>query len=278
VALPGARVAAQLTILGGLTTGGISAAGIFTLDVATGALSYAGSLGGPLHDAAGAALGGRDLIMGGGSAASVAAVQAVPASLGQATTIGRLPQPRSDSAAAVIGPRAFIVGGYDGVRFDAAVLATTDGTTFRAVATLPVPVRYPAVAALGGRIYVFGGQTSDGASIEAIQMIDPNSHTAHVTGHLPVPVTGSSAVVVQGTPYVLGGVTSATGGPAPEPTIWAFDPATATVWTAGHLQLPVSHASVAVIGSRAWIVGGEGGSGPVAAVQMLTALSGASPG
>jgi hypothetical protein len=38
---------------------------------------------------------------------------------------------------------------------------------------------------------------------------------------------------------------------------------------AGRLQVPVSHAAIAVTGSTAWIIGGESGGALVAAVQML---------
>ena len=52
-------------------------------------------------------------------------------------------------------------------------------------------------------------------------------------------------------------------------TIWAFDPATRRLRPAGRLQVPVSHAAVAVTGSTAWIVGGESGGALVSSVQML---------
>ncbi len=274
VTLPGPR-AGQLTVLGGLTTGDASVAGIAVLDVATGARYYTGALTGPLHDAVGAVLEGRDLVLGGGAYASVATVQAVPITLARATTIGSLPQPRSDAAAAVIGRTAYIVGGYDGTTLDGAVLATTDGTRFSTVASLPVPVRYPAAAALGGRLYVFGGQTSSGAATPVIQVIDPATHTAAVIGQLPEAVTGASALVVSGVLYVLGGSTAAGGGIPPNPSIWAFDSATATLRLAGHLPLPVAHAGALAVDGRGWIVGGESETGPVAAVQELIPRAGA---
>ncbi|MGH9007239.1 MAG: PQQ-binding-like beta-propeller repeat protein, partial [Acidimicrobiales bacterium] len=52
-------------------------------------------------------------------------------------------------------------------------------------------------------------------------------------------------------------------------TIWAFDPRRVRLLVAGHLQEPVSNAGAAVVGSRAWVVGGELNGSPVAAVQML---------
>jgi hypothetical protein len=170
----------------------------------------------------------------------------------------------------MVGGTAYVVGGYDGTNFDATVLATSDGANFSAVAALPIPVRYPAVAALGGRIYVFGGQTATGEPTAAVQLIDPASRTARVVGTLPEPVTGASATTLQGVLYVVGGESSAAGGTAPNPAIWAFDPASRRALAAGVLRVPVSHASIATVGQRAWLVGGETAAGPVAAVQMLT--------
>ena len=176
----------QLVLLGGLTTNNVSSASVFTLDTTNGALTQIGDLTGPLHDAAAAVVGGRDMVFGGGASTTVATVQAFPApgSVGtpagssgsSASTVSSLPAPRSDAAVTTVGSTTYLVGGYDGTNADASVLATTDGRTFRAVASLPVPVRYPAVAALGARIYVFGGEaiTGPGAGqpIDDIQMID----------------------------------------------------------------------------------------------------------
>ena len=110
----------------------------------------------------GLASGGRALVFGGGSPATVGHGPGVPGPLAPPASAGSLPAPRSDAAAVTIGGTTYVVGGYDGSKPDAAVLATADGRTFTTVATLPVPVRYPAAAALGGQIYVFGGQAITG--------------------------------------------------------------------------------------------------------------------
>jgi hypothetical protein len=183
--------------------------------------------------------------------------------------VGSLPQARSDLAATVIGSTAYIVGGYGGTSLDSAVLATANGSTFSEVANLPVPVRYPGVASLDGRIYVFGGQTANGQPADQIQMIDPAQHSAKVVGSMPEPDTGAAAMVLGGTVYVAGGSTSVGTGTPPIPTIWAFDPTTETLLAAGTLRSPVAHAGVAVLDSRAWIVGGENAQGPVSTVQMV---------
>ncbi len=278
--LPGAGSA--LVIAGGLSAGQSSASGVFSLDTVTGTLSALGALPSAVHDAAGASVGGHDLVLGGGSPTTTAGVEAFAAPVGASGKVspivaGQLPQPRSDAVGVTIGTTAYVVGGYDGTNPDANVLATTDGQHFTTVATLAVPVRYPAAAAFGGAIYVFGGQAVTGASagqaVDSIQRIDPATHQVSVVGHLPGPLAGAMAAVLGGQIYVAGGAaqTGATASPGPASTaIWAFDPAKGTMLNAGNLIVPTSYAGIAVVGSRAWIVGGESSGALTASVQMLT--------
>ena len=208
----------RLIVLGGLTASGASADGVYAFHTGTGTARQIGALSAPLHDAAVSVLGGRALVFGGGSSATVATVQSFalgrPGGGTAAATAGSMPAPRSDSAAATIGSTTYVIGGYNGATQDAPVLATTDGHTFTTVATLPVPVRYPAVAALGGQIFVFGGQAITGAHagapLDAIQAIDPTRHTATVVGHLPVPLAGAAAVTVGNELFVAGGESTVT--------------------------------------------------------------------
>jgi hypothetical protein len=290
----------QLIVLGGLTDGSTSAAEIYTVRTATGATRQVGTLPAGVHDAAVAVSGGRALVLGGGSPATVDTVQSFPVSgHGTATSRGSLPAPRSDAEAVTIGNTAYIVGGYDGSKPDAPVLATMDGRSFRTVAALPVPVRYPAVASLGGRVLVFGGQAitgqHTGAPVSVIQAVDPARRTATVIGALPEPLAGATAVTVDGEVFVAGGESTAaqrlvpgegttqlSGVPTARSgtegsssstgtvsTIWAYDPGSRRLLPAGQLQVPVSHAGAAVSGSTAWIVGGESNGTQVSTVQML---------
>ena len=291
VALAGPR--GRLVLLGGLTAASTSASGITAINTGNGHARRLGVLTGPLHDAAGTSVGTRELIFGGGTVASVATVQAfTPPASGRAaaTVTGTLGAARSDATAVTIGGTAYVVGGYTGSGPDAQVLATSDGRHFRSVAALRVPVRYPAVAAFGGKIFVFGGQAVTGPRagkpVDTIQVVDPARRTASITGHLPEPVAGAAAVTIGGQVYVAGGDSTVrqprtpgvgstqfgsvpTGPTSTVSAIWAFDPVTSRLLPAGHLQVPVSHAGVAVIGSTAWIAGGESSGVPVAAVQMF---------
>ncbi len=303
VVLPGPG--GQLDLFGGLTAANTSADGVFSLNPTTGALQGIGVLPVGLHDAAGAVIGGADLVFGGGSSTTTASVESFPQGgsgapqggpgtvpSATATTVSNLPAPRSDAATATIGKVTYLVGGYDGTSPDATVLATTNGRTFRTVASLREPVRYPAVAALGKQLYVFGGEAISGPRAgqptTLVQVVDPSTHASAVVGQLPEPLDGAVAVTIGGHVYVVGGesttpqvvrpgvgttqfpLTPATSsGASTVATIFAFDPRTKRLLVAGHLQVPVSHAGVAVIGQTAWVVGGESNGSPVSAVQML---------
>jgi outer membrane protein assembly factor BamB len=292
----------QLIVLGGLTAGGASADAVYAVRTATGAARQIGRLTAPLHDAAAAVSGGQAFVFGGGSPVTVGTVQSFPlfGGRGAATDVGSLPAPRSDAQAVTIGATTYLLGGYDGSKPEAGVLATTDGRSYLKVAALPVPVRYPAVAVLGGQIYAFGGQAITGphagAPVGIIQAVDPARRTAAIVGELPEPLLGAMAVTVHGELFVVGGespaarrlapglgTTQLTGQPTARAgtegssssptrtvsTIWAYDPAGRRLLAAGRLQVPVSHAAVAVTGSTAWIVGGESDGTQVASVQMI---------
>lgn len=297
--VPGGR--GRLIVLGGLTSGGASAGGVYAVRTRTGAARRIGALGVAVHDAAAAVAGGRALVFGGGSAASIATVQrfTLPGGHRGATAApASLPKARSDLTAVTVGATTYLLGGYDGARPDAAVLATTAGRAFRTVAALRVPVRYPAVAALGGKIYVFGGEAVTGphagVPVNTIQAVDPARRTSTIVGKLPEPLAGAVAVTLGGEVFVAGGESTVPQPRAPGmgttqyrarapgaagessgaatatvSIIWAFQPSTGRLLSAGRLQVPVSHAAVAVIGSTAWIVGGESHGDLVAAVQMI---------
>ncbi len=263
VVLPTGRPG-SLLVAGGLTASGASSNGVFRLDTSTGALGAVATLPAPTHDAAGAALPGGSLVLGGGTSAPAAETQLVAGN--GASVLGALPVARADSSAAVLGGTAYVVGGYDGTALDAEVLATTDGRRFRPVAALPIPVRYPAVTAAGGRVYVLGGETLGGEPVDTIQVVDPASHRAAVVGRLPLALGGASAAELGGTVYLAGGVRR---GGADSAAVFAFDPARDETLRAGTLPVALAYAGAATSGGRLWIVGGETASGPTAEVQML---------
>jgi outer membrane protein assembly factor BamB len=253
-----------LVVLGGLASDGSSSDGIALLDPHDGALSPHGALLQATHDAAGAALGARVLIIGGGTTAPSGSTQI---ETGTHVAEGRSLVPaRADAGAVTIGRTAYVVGGYDGAAMDREVVATTDGRSYRAVTALPVPIRYPAVAALGSRIYVFGGLGANGKPSAAVQLVDPAQRTARVVGRLPVALSGAAAGVLGGTIYLAGGRTAA----GPKKAIYAFEPRGRSFLRAGSLRVAAAYAGATVTRGRLWIVGGENASGrPTTSVQVV---------
>ena len=259
-------------ILGGLDSSSASVSGVFQLDAGSGRLREAGTLSGPLHDAAAVALGDQVLVFGGGTATSTDAVQALPApggAVASSTTahrVGRLPTVRSDLSAVTVGGRAYVLGGYDGNEPIDSVLQTADGRSFSQVATLPAPARYMAVAAIGGRIYAFGGETASGGASNAIQEVDPQAGTAQVIGHLPQALSHAAAAVLDGHVYILGG----DAGGSPSGAIWRFDPGSGTVEPAGRLPVAVAGGAIATVGSTAYLIGGtSAGEAPLRTIVTL---------
>ena len=239
-------------LVGGLDRSGASSRQVLRLDLAGGTASPAGRLAAPVHDAAGALLGGRAFVFGGGARQTIADVQAVVPG-GAAALAGRLPAPRSDLAAVTVAGRTYLVGGYDGQAPSRTVLATGDGTRFRAIAQLPQGVRYPAVAADGRIVYVFGGEPAAGGESRAIQAIDLRDGAARIVGQLPKGLAHAVAFRLGGRIYLAGG---RSGGRATD-TLWRFDPAAGRAIPAGRLPAPISDAAVAVAGGGAWLLGGE---------------------
>ena len=262
VALPDGGGGALL--LGGLERSQASSDRILHLDLARGTATPAGRLAAPVHDAAGALLGGTAYVFGGGERQTVADVQAVVPGR-RALLAGRLPAPRSDLAAATVAGRAYLVGGYDGRAPSRSVLETADGRHFRTVAQLPRGVRYPALAGDGEVVYVFGGELAAGTESRAIQAIDLRTGTVRVVGKLPQGLAHAAAVRLGGRIYLAGG---RSGGRATD-AVWRFDPAGGRVNPVGRLPGPVSDAAAVVAGGSAWLLGGEGDGSQLASAFLL---------
>lgn len=259
----------RFLILGGLASGDVSTSRIVQVDPATGVAQLAGRLAVAVHDSAGAYLGGRAVVFGGGSYSTVARVQAWTS--GTAGEVGSLPTARSDLSAVTLGATAYIAGGFDGTAMTPDVLATTDGVNFRSVARLVVPVRYGAVAGVGHVLWVVGGvtSTSEGGTAEtdAIQRVDLTTGQVTVAGHLPQAFGHATALTLDGTVFVLGGRS----GTVPSSTIWRLDPVAGELQQAGQLPTALSDAGSVVVGNVGYLVGGEV-SGPTAPLDRVVQL------
>jgi N-acetylneuraminic acid mutarotase len=258
----------NIDVFGGLTgTGSTTTGEITEMKPTSGTPQTVASLPVPVHDAAGATIGSRYFVFGGGAQDLTATVQSFSPDTAQGSpsteVVGRLPSPRADLASAT-GPdgTVYLAGGYDGSRFSTDVLATRDGTHFSDVGQLAVPVRYPAVAVVGDRLLVIGGETGTTPSeaaqttIDDVQSVDlRNGHTS-VVGHLPQPLSHATAAILDSMVFIFGGRTS---GHVVD-TIYQLSagPTTVSASAAGTLPVPTSDSPLALLGQTAYLLGGEG--------------------
>jgi len=241
-----------ILLAGGLDAGGASADGVFVLNPSTGKLTVLGALPQPVHDAAGAVIGGRLLVFGGGAATVSDLVQTFDPRSRKASVLGHLPRPLADLQAVSDGTTVFLIGGYDGRRARPEILATSDGRSFHKVATLSEGLRYPATALVDGRIIVAGGETDSGPS-DRVLSVDPTTGRVAQLGPLPAAVSQAAAFTLGGRVFVAGGVGS---GGAASARIWNVDPARGSVSAAGRLPVALADTAIAAIGKREWLLGG----------------------
>lgn len=256
-----------LLVVGGLTTADTTTQDILLVDLLHGTVKATGQMPVPTHDGAGAVVGGRDLVFGGGSTVVTGAVQDVTPGV-PAEVISHLPQPRADLVAISNGNTAYVLGGFDGAQGLTPVLRTLDGRVFTVIGNLPVSVRYPAIAAGSGSIWLFGGEY-DGKQVTDVQRIDLTSGHASIVGQLPQPLSHAGAFTLGGTVLVAGGRI----GVSTTDTVMRFNPANESFSPAGHLPEARSDFGVAVVGTTAYLVGGENPK-PVDTVIQVRAQAG----
>lgn len=263
-----ADVGGKVVIVGGLTASDQTTANIELFDPPAGAITTAGRLAAPVHDAAVGVIGGRAFVAGGGAATTTNAVQQVRSDA-TAALVGKLPQPRSDDSVAVSGDTLYVVGGYDGVHEVPGVLATTDGVTFKQVGQLGETIRYGAAYADGGSVWMFGGE-HHGVATADIQRVDTATGASRVVAKFPHPLAHETVAVLGKQVLVIGG----TDGHTLQNTVYAFDPAKNTVTAVGSLPESVSDMATVVAGDTAYVIGGNAltAEQTVAATTAVVAL------
>jgi len=254
----------RVLIAGGLDSSQVSTNGVFSLSPLTGRLTSLGTLPLAFHDAAGAVIGSRLVIFGGGSATSTDAVQSFDLRTHRGRIAGHLPRALSDLVSARIGARIYLVGGYDGSTARSSIYETTDALHFHVVASLPVGLRYPAVGVVGGHLIVAGGQTQTGLSA-SVYAVDPAAGVTRFIGLLPSPVAQAAAVTEGQTVFVVGGRTDA--GVASR-NVTAINVSTRAIRPSAPLPAAVADTAVTQLGATWYLVGGWRG---VNVAQVLAA-------
>jgi hypothetical protein len=243
----------SLLVCGGLTNGDHSVAQIWRVTPSTESVRAVGTLDVAVHDAAGALVSGRRVVIGGGGAHEVDVVQTCPTA-GAGRAVGRLPTPSSDLVTAATSARTYVVGGYDGTRAQNAVLATDDGVHFRVLGHLRVGVRYAAAVVGPDALWVFGGDVNRRPTA-MVQRVDLHTGAVTVATSMPGALSHASVVELDGVVYLAGGRTASGAATA---TIWRVDTRTGTVRRAGELPAAFSDAGAASAGATAYLIGGEG--------------------
>jgi hypothetical protein len=254
-----AAAGGAVLLAGGLDAAQQSTNGVFRMDAASGKRVRLGSVPEPFHDAAGAVLGPRLLIFGGGAAQSSSSVQAFDLRTHRGSVVARLPRPVSDLAAATVGGTVYLVGGYDGHAPRAEIYSTTDGLHYALVGRLPVGLRYPAVAAVGHTVVIAGG-TAAGGPTSSVYAFDTASRRLRLLGQLAAPVAHASALAFSGSVYVLGGIGAS--------AITRIEVGARRITTVtGRVDL--SDAGAVAVGGRGLLIGGERGGRAVPIVLEL---------
>jgi len=232
--------------------------------------STVGSLPVPVRYPAVAAVGGLIYVFGGeavtgaGAGQPVSAIQLVNPSRHAASTIGRLPVPLEGAAAVTIGKQIYLAGGESTV---AQSVTAGVGTTQLGLPPAGANPGAGATSATATAATVPGNGSGGARTTGATLLGDATKISSPGAG--PSPAANTSAAAGSGPPGSTSTIES-TPSTSTVSTIWAFDPATAGMLNAGRLQVPVSHAGLAVLGSTAWLVGGESGGAQMSTVQMIT--------
>ncbi|MEA2520599.1 MAG: hypothetical protein QOI81_245, partial [Actinomycetota bacterium] len=239
-------------LVGGLNNASTTLADVVRLDPDTGATTPVGTLAAPVHDAAGAVIGGKLIIFAGGQGVGTTTVQSFDPATGASAVIGHLPVALSDLSSAVVDGTVYLVGGYDGHLPRKEIYATTNGHSFTKVADLPTGLRYPAVTVVGSSVIIAGGVSANGPT-NVVYAFDPAAATVRPIAHLAAAIGHAAAFTLGSKAYVVGGLNAADSAVT---SVTVIDPATGISHRLPPLGQPVTDAGVVSVGDRVFIIGG----------------------
>ena len=216
----------------------------------------------PVSGAAGAAVPGGMLVLGGldASETSVAGVFVLDRR-GKLRPAGELSGPLHDAAATAVGERVLVFGGGTASSTDTVqALPTSLGSGGEATATvvghLPAVRSDLSAVTVGRRAYVLGGY--DGTELDPSVLATADGTSFSRVAELPVPARYLAAVALGGRIFAFGGETGEGEATA---AIQEVDPARGSARVVGHLPHPLSHAAAVALGGAIYLVGGESAAG-----------------
>ena len=295
-----AVVGSQDVVFGGGATTTVGTVQAFPAPAATGKVGAAGptaavvgSLPSPRSDAAEVTIGTTGYVVGGYDGVNADAAVLATTDGHTFRSVASLPIPVRYPAVSALGGEIYVFGGQAitgadaGNPVDTVQVIDPGRHTATIAGHLPEPLSGAVAVTLAGHLYVLGGESTvpqpSTTGIGSTQL-GPSSTSNPGAGKsgaitdgylsgldgLPVASLLTDTMSRQSSgASVTAHLTSSTATSAVS-SIWAFDPTSARLELAGHLQVPISHAGVAVLGSTAWLIGGESGGTPVTAVQMLS--------
>ena len=185
--------------------------------------------------------------------------------------ITQLPTKRWEFSTAVVADKVYIIGGslFDNRAGPFGVSTVevydTQTNTWQRVADMPTPRTNAKAAVVNGTIYVFGGYNSKDRFLQNwkmadhVEAYDPLTDTWTRKKEMPVSRFYFGLGVVAGNVYLIGGTTGLGEGQAQRmDRVDIYDPATDT-WAKGP-KMPTRRnpGGVAVVGTRIYVIGGEG--------------------
>lgn len=250
-----------------LVAGGLNAQGSSAAITGFGPLPVVASLSRPVHDAAAVAIGATLYVLGGGSAAPGAQVQAVSLNGSAPATPPSLPEPLADMASATT-PRGFVVvGGYTGSGYVSTVAVWTPGH-LTTLAHLPLGLRYAAAAWYRNRLVVAGGLSATGP-VRSVYAVDLTTGAVSPWPSLPESVYHAGLAVFDHHLVLVGGEVAGT----PVRSVYVYEAASRT-WVPGpELPTPTADGAVASFQGHLWYIGGFTSSGPTNQVWVAKPLA-----
>jgi N-acetylneuraminic acid mutarotase len=158
---------------------------------------------GEARAAAGAALGGRLLVMGGqASGGSSRRVYAFDPQTRRWTVRAPLPAPRYNAAAAVLDGKVYLAGGVRDIA-PVRTVYVLDGSRWRVAAPLPAAVHTQALVRFRGELWSIGGYDPAGNPVRAVWIYSPRTRRWRAGPRLAAPLAMLGATAAGGRIYAV---------------------------------------------------------------------------
>jgi hypothetical protein len=123
-----------------------------------------------------------------------------------------------------------------------------------------------AAAAENGAIYLLGGIDAAGATIAAVERVDPATGKARSAGSLALPTHGAAGLTVGSRVLIFGGASP----PTVHDVVQGYDPVTGTSRIVARLPGPRADQAAAAVGDNVLLLGGFDGYRPLGSILVGT--------